>query len=111
MTNKLFVGTILLIVLISVFAVVVSDSITGNLASNYYGSSKLYGPGLKRAAANPANLGKAYADAVSMASYSFYLQDNWDKAQCGFESADGPDPCAFDEVSSSWCCLKYAPRR
>lgn len=111
MTNKLFIGTILLIVLVSVLAVIVSDSITGNLASNYYGSSKLYGPGLKRAAANPVVLGKAYADAVSMASYSLYLQDNWDKVQCGFETSDGPNPCVFDEVSGSWCCLKYTPKR
>ncbi|MBS3148206.1 hypothetical protein J4219_04945 [Candidatus Woesearchaeota archaeon] len=103
--------SILLIVLISVLVVVVNDSMTGNLASNYYGASKLYGPGLKRAASNPVALGKAYADAASMASYSFYLQDNWDKVTCGFTSADGPDPCNFDEESKSWCCLKYAPKR
>ena len=108
---RLTAFSILFIVLISVLAVIVNDSITGNLASNYYGASKVYGPGLKRSAANPIAVSRAAMDAASMASYSFYLQDNWDKVTCGFTSADGPDPCTFDEGSKSWCCLKYAPKR
>ena len=109
--EQLVVFGALFIVIGLALAVIVQDSLTGSVTSASYGTGKLYGPGLKRAQANPIALGKAYMNAVSMRSYVGFMEVNKDKAVCAFDSPDGPDPCVYDEKIGKWCCLRYAPLR
>jgi len=108
MENNYALIGILAIVLISIVAVSYFESeasITGNAYLGYYGRSKVYGGDLKKQFKNPANLGKAYSEALFIQRNQQYMLANKDKWQCKFDTADGPYPCMYDDGMKKWCCI------
>lgn len=105
MENNYALVGILAIVLISIVAVSYDASITGNAYLGYYGRSKVYGGDLKKQFQRPANLGKAYSEALFIQRNQQYMLANKDKWQCKFDTADGPYPCMYDDGMKKWCCI------
>jgi len=103
MAKAVMIG-IAYIVLISLVAVVMNDaSVTG--LSGYGYTSKLYGPGLKRAYKNPEVFGKNFNKALFIQRNQEYMLANKDKWVCTFDSSDGPYPCMYDDALKTWCCI------
>ncbi len=112
MVNKAIFG-ILAIFLISLLSVIYVNSFTGAVASNAYGSSKLYGGGLRRAYVSDFDaLSKKYSDNQFEAQMSAFMYSNQDKWECTFgpEAVNSGYPCVYDEKLKKYCCItKSAP--
>jgi len=92
------------IVLISLVAVVMNDaSVTGLSAYGY--TSKLYGPGLKKAYKNPEVFGKKFSQSLFIQRNQEYMLANKDKWVCTFDTSDGSNPCMYDDSLKKWCCM------
>lgn len=101
---------LLAIVVISVFAVIVHTSITGaisgSVAGNGYGVSKVYGGGIKKQSAlnsySAEGAQKKYYDGLLeyMALYP-------EKLDCTFgeEALMSQKPCVLDDSTGKYCCI------
>lgn len=104
---------ILAIFLISLLAVIYVNTLTGAVSSNAYGSSKLYGGGLRRAYISDFDaLSKKYSDDQFNAQMSNFMYSNKDQWECTFgpEAEKSGYPCVYDEQLKKYCCItKSAP--
>lgn len=107
-TETLATLTILGIVVLSIFFVLVFDSITGNLAQNAYAGNKLYGGAIKKFYAQDAKMDSWGTDRV--AQWQWLLNEKKDELDCSFgpEALEAPFPCIFDDDLERYCCLTSA---
>ncbi len=115
--ERLALFAIIGIVVVSLFAVVAVDSLTGAAyysgaySAGGYSGNKIYGGAIRRAMAKDplAFGGYKYADEIRIQRGQAYLYANKDKWDCtyGKEAETSPHPCVFDESLQKYCCVKY----
>ncbi len=109
MSKVVLIG-LLSIVVISMFAVVAHDSITGaisgSVAGGSYGVSKVYGGGIKKQSA----LNSYSAEGAKQIYYDGlleYMALYPEKLTCGFgeEALSSEKACVLDEKTGKYCCI------
>src|SRR3990172_9708865 len=110
MSERIALIGILLIVVVSVFAVVLNDSLTGNaylsLASGR--GPKIYGGAIKKIYHQPNVMGHAFERQLYMDRAQQFLYANKDKWDCSYgeEALRSPYPCVADETNpGKYCCV------
>ena len=109
---------ILLIVVVSVFAVVLDDSLTGNAflsgtssglsLGGYSRGPKIYGGAIKKIYQQPNIMGNAFEKQLYMDRAQAFLYANQDKWDCSYgpEALNSPYPCVADENNpGNYCCV------
>lgn len=104
--------SILSIVVISVLAVVVHDSMTGALTGSSFGGyqagPKLYGGAIKKIYQQPNVMGRAFERQLYVGRAQQFLYANQDKWDCSYgeEALSSPYPCVADENNpGKFCCV------
>ena len=118
MEERIAMTSILIIVVISVFAVVMNDSLTGNASlsgtssgvslGGYQAGPKIYGGAVKKIYQQPNVMGRAFEKQLYIDRAQAFLYANKDKWDCsyGAEAEDSPYPCVADENNpGKYCCV------
>jgi hypothetical protein len=103
---------ILVIVVVSVFAVMYVDSATGALSGSSFGGytagPKIYGGMTKKVYQQPNVMGRAFERQLYIDRAQQFLYANQDKWDCSFgkEAETSPYPCVADENNpGKYCCV------